>query len=167
MIRQANFNDLKTIMEIYDIARVYMLNSNNPTQWKEGYPSQALIENDIKQGHLYVIEYHHQIHGVFMFFVGKDPTYDNIENGQWLNELDYGVIHRVASDGKVKGIFNECVAFCKQQINNLKIDTHFDNQTMQHVICKNGFKKCGVIYVEDGTARIAYQWFLENKENMV
>jgi len=28
---------------------------------------------------------------------------------------------------------------------------------MQHVIEKNGFKKCGIIYVKDGSERIAYE----------
>ncbi len=28
---------------------------------------------------------------------------------------------------------------------------------MQKVFEKNGFKRCGIIYVEDGTPRIAYQ----------
>lgn len=30
-------------------------------------------------------------------------------------------------------------------------------QIMQHLICKNGFQKCGIIYVEDGSPRIAYE----------
>ena len=28
----------------------------------------------------------------------------------------------------------------------------------QSLIEKNGFTKCGTIYVKNGTARIAYQW---------
>lgn len=28
---------------------------------------------------------------------------------------------------------------------------------MQHLLDKNGFKYCGIVYVEDGTERIAYQ----------
>ena len=37
------------------------------------------------------------------------------------------------------------------------IDTHEKNKTMQHVVEKLGFKRCGIIYIEDGTPRIAYQ----------
>ena len=32
---------------------------------------------------------------------------------------------------------------------------------MQKQIEKNGFKKCGTIYVRDGSPRIAYQWVKE------
>ena len=28
---------------------------------------------------------------------------------------------------------------------------------MQHLFEKNGFKKCGIIYLEDGSERLAYQ----------
>ena len=40
---------------------------------------------------------------------------------------------------------------------NIRVDTHADNKTMQRLIEKNGFTKCGTIYVKNGTARIAYQ----------
>jgi RimJ/RimL family protein N-acetyltransferase len=43
------------------------------------------------------------------------------------------------------------------QIPNIRIDTHRDNAIMQHLLEKNGFVKCGIIYVEDGSPRIAYQ----------
>ena len=42
-------------------------------------------------------------------------------------------------------------------IKNIRIDTHEDNRIMQHLLDKYGFAKCGCIYVEDGTPRIAYQ----------
>jgi hypothetical protein len=32
--------------------------------------------------------------------IGKDPTYAVIENGNWLNDEPYGVIHRIASNGR-------------------------------------------------------------------
>ena len=28
---------------------------------------------------------------------------------------------------------------------------------MQHILEKHGFQRCGIIYVKDGTERIAYQ----------
>ena len=52
---------------------------------------------------------------------------------------------------------DKVVAFCEKQIPHLRIDTHEDNKVMQHLIEKNGFKKCGIVYVEDGTERFAYE----------
>ena len=88
--------------------------------------------------------------------IGKDKSYEKI-TGSWLLDTEYGVIHRVASDGKIPKIMDKVVAFCEKQIPHLRIDTHEDNKVMQHLIEKNGFKKCGIVYVEDGTERFAYE----------
>ena len=77
--------------------------------------------------------------------------------GSWLSDAPYGVIHRVASDGRMPGVFHRCAAFCRARCANLRIDTHHDNHTMQRLIEGAGFRRCGVIYVEDGSPRIAYQ----------
>ena len=69
----------------------------------------------------------------------------------------YGTIHRVAGDGNVHGVLAMAVQFCEQNIKHLRIDTHNDNKIMQHVIEKNGFKRCGIIHVKDGSERIAYE----------
>lgn len=34
---------------------------------------------------------------------------------------------------------------------------HKDNKITRHLIEKNGFAKCGIIYVADGSPRIAYE----------
>lgn len=144
-------------MEIYDIARDFMRVSGNPTQWGDGYPVRALIEEDIERGEGYVITDGEEIHGVFMFMQREEPTYAKIE-GAWLNDLPYGTIHRVATDGKCRGLFDLCVDFCSQITSNLRVDTHHDNLPMQKAIARNGFTRCGVIYMlHDGTPRIAYQ----------
>ena len=47
---------------------------------------------------------------------------------------------------------------CKERgIPSIKIDTHEQNLGMQHILRKNGYTYCGVIYVEDGTKRLAYE----------
>ena len=78
--------------------------------------------------------------------------------GAWLDDKHYGTIHRIASDGKVKRLFDKCVEFCKCTTLNLRVDTHNDNYPMQKAIERNGFVKCGTIYMlHDGSPRIAYQ----------
>lgn len=44
-----------------------------------------------------------------------------------------------------------------EQSDNIRVDTHKDNLVMQHILKKRGFRRCGIIYVKDGTERIAYQ----------
>ena len=156
-IRKANIDDLCQIMSIYSSAREYMKESGNPTQWGNSYPPVEVIENDIHSGISYVICENGMPHGVFVFFTGDDPTYSRIE-GDWLNDLPYGVIHRIGSDGTVKGIFSKISAFCKDKISNLRIDTHNNNLTMQHLLDKHGFKHCGTIYLANGQPRMAYHF---------
>lgn len=162
MIRLAKYEDLDTIMEIYAIARKYMADNGNSTQWADSYPNREMLKKDIQNEHLFVYMENNIIHGVFAFIIGPEATYSYIENGSWKDEDPYGTIHRIASDGFVKGVFNQCMDFCKKRISNLRIDTHSNNRKMQHLIEKNGFEKCGIIYVQNGTPRIAYQYSSNN-----
>jgi hypothetical protein len=43
------------------------------------------------------------------------------------------------------------------KIGNIRIDTHKDNTIMQHILESHHYIKCGTIYADDGTPRIAYQ----------
>jgi hypothetical protein len=163
-IRQAKMSDLAAIMELYAYARDFMKENGNPSQWKDLYPSKALIESDIKKKECFVgVDLNGSIRCVFAFIIGSDSTYDYIEDGQWLNEDLYGTIHRIASDGIIKDVFSQCINFCSERIDNIRIDTHRDNKIMQHQIMKNGFEKCGIIYVEDGSERIAYHLTMSKK----
>jgi RimJ/RimL family protein N-acetyltransferase len=80
-----------------------------------------------------------------------------ITDGAWVNDKPYGVIHRIASAGYRKGIASFCMAHCFRLCGNLKIDTHKDNHPMQNALAKNGFVRCGIIYLQNGDERIAFQ----------
>ena len=152
-IRRATAADMTVILRIYEQARQFMRDSGNPTQWGDTHPRQEILEEDIRLGRLYVVEQEGSICGVFMFQTGDDPTYAYIE-GDWRSSEPYGVIHRIAGSGG--GILAAALAFCKTQISHIRIDTHADNKPMQHAVAKAGFSRRGIIYVEDGTPRIAY-----------
>ena len=156
-IRKAALEDIDQIMEIYGTARQFMADNGNQTQWAPGHPSRERIHKDVNEGVGYVIEDNEGIQGVFAFILGEDSTYGIIEKGRWLNDTPYGTIHRLASSGRVKGIAAECFDWCCEQHPNVRVDTHENNKVMQHLIEKSGFIKCGRIYAEDGTPRIAYQ----------
>jgi len=156
-IRRARDCDLPRIQEIYAYAREFMAQTGNPNQWGRTHPPRQQLEADIPAGNLYVAENETGIHGVFAFILGEDPTYSYMEDGSWHYEGPYGTIHRIASDGS-GGMFTAAMNYCKGVISHLRIDTHHDNRVMQHVIEKHGFARCGLIYVSDGTPRIAYDW---------
>ena len=157
-IRNAETDDLNEIMGIYKIAQDFMIESGNPNQWGHFYPTAELIKDDIDKKRSYLICDYYGPHGVFAIIEGLEPTYQYIENGEWLNDEPYVTLHRIASDRKAHGIFRYAIDYCKGISNNIRIDTHNSNKIMQKQIEKNGFKKCGTIYVADGSPRIAYQW---------
>lgn len=156
-IRNTVLSDIDKVMEIYEHASQYMRDNKNPNQWIKGYPSIDLITKDIHEQSSYVCIDDNQIVGVFRFTLGTDPTYINIYEGTWLNEEPYGVIHRIASAGHKKGTASYCLNWCLEKCYNIRIDTHRDNFIMQNLLMKNGFSKCGIIYLEDNAERIAYQ----------
>ena len=156
-IRATELKDLPRVMEIYDYARAFMRTNGNVTQWIGGYPSEALIRQEIEDGHSFVcMDGQGEILGTFCFILGEDPTYQHIYEGNWLNDEPYGVIHRLATNGKRKGVSDACLNWCFEQWGNIRVDTHQDNKVMQHILTKYGFQRCGFIYVMLGTERIAY-----------
>ena len=41
----AQLQHLPAILDIYDHARTFMAQAGNPTQWGDGYPQKALLED--------------------------------------------------------------------------------------------------------------------------
>lgn len=154
-IQRAQMNDLGRIEEIYAIARGFMADHGNPNQWGNSYPPRDMLLEDIQKNCLFVLISEGIIHGVFYFYIGVDPCYGMIHNGFWRSDLPYGTIHRIAGDG-TGGVLKNAVEFCQKRINHLRIDTHKDNTVMQKAILNLGFSERGIVYMEDGTPRIAY-----------
>lgn len=156
-IRKSTPQDIEAIMNCIAFARQLMRDSGNNIQWINGYPSKELMLKSIESGFNYLIINNEEIVATFDFIIDNDPNYALIENGNWLNDEQYGVIHRLASNGKAKGVAQFCFEWCFSQFPNIRIDTHQSNLAMQKVLEKLGYKKCGIIYVADGTPRLAFQ----------
>lgn len=157
-IRPSVHEDLPALLDIYAYARQFMRTHGNPNQWNEGYPSTELLQEEIDRGTSYVcLDETGTLVGTFCFIPGEDPTYARIDDGQWLNDAPYHVIHRLATNGRVKGIADACLAWCSERCSNLRVDTHHDNLVMQHILLKHGFQRCGIIYTRNQSPRIAYQ----------
>lgn len=157
-IRPTRLEEIKEVMPFYDRARQFMASTGNANQWINGYPAAEDIRRDIQNGNSYVfVNEDKELEGIFTFIQGEDPNYRIIEKGAWLNNAPYGVIHRIASRGRVKGIMDICLKWCAARCSNLRVDTHRDNKVLQNILHKNGFIYCGIIYVSNGTERLAFQ----------
>lgn len=175
-IRHTEDRDLPALLEIYAGAREYMKTHGNPRQWAEGgWPPDELVKEDIEKGRSYTaVNDRDEPEAVFVFLYGShiDPTYEVIEEGSWpstevMGEAGntYGVIHRLASRGRVRGAGAFCIAWCYDQCRHLRADTHPDNAKMRALLVQEGFVPCGIIHVEeDNDPRIAFEKFDREKK---
>lgn len=160
MIRNAKKTDLPALYQVCQAAKACMARSGNPAQWEPGYPENCL-EEDIDKERLYVVcDGAGEVHAFFAFIIGEEPSYRVID-GAWLNERRYGTIHRLASDGSLKGVFDKCLLHCEGIWPDIRADTHEQNAIMRHLLEKHGFIYCGLINLdkrEGDTLRMAYQY---------
>ena len=155
-ILKAEEKDIDRIMGIYDEGRSFMRKSGNLCQWTGGYPSRDLIADDISSGYLYKAVESGVILGVFFFAVIDDPTY-HVIRGTWSCDRPYGVIHRIARSSSYKGSFlHDAVRFASVNCSYIRVDTHQDNIPMQRALEREGFRKCGIIWIQDGSERVAF-----------
>lgn len=162
-IRKSRMEDIEKIMCVIHEAQESM-RANGIPQWQDGYPSEDVISQDIKIGNGYVLVEDENIIGTAYIVVGHEPSYDYIEDGQWLNDHPYVVVHRIAvrKDYKGKGAARYMMEFAEKiarehQLQDIRIDTHHQNLSMRKFLSKLGYHACGTVYLENGDKRIAYQ----------
>ncbi len=164
IVRLAQVADLDKIMPVMDAAKGIMRSDGNMNQWSDGYPSSEAILADIHRKGGFVMEDCGKIVGYFAFLPSPEPTYSYIEGGEWIDDvMPYHVIHRIASYPEIHGVFSDIMEYCFSQDPNIRIDTHRENSIMRHNIAKHGFTYCGIIYLESGDERLAYQKIMSTK----
>ncbi len=160
-IRKTVPADVPRLMQIYEGARRFMAEHGNPSQWgPTNWPPESLVREDIEQGDSYVCLYRGRVVGTFFYRYGKDvePTYARIVDGAWLDDSPYGVVHRIASSGEVRGTGAFCIDWAFRRCGHLRIDTHEDNTVMQNLLRKLGFTKTGTVFMQvDHDPRWAYE----------
>ena len=158
-VRPAVLDDLPAILPVLEAAKGIMRASGNLHQWVNGYPSEAVIRDDIGKGYGFVVvDAGAGVAGYFAFIPSPEPTYAAIYDGAWLDDtLPYHVVHRIASLPQVHGVLRCILDYCFGVDPNIRIDTHRDNHIMQHGLLQYGFRYCGIIYLASGDERLAYQ----------
>ena len=168
IIRQANVHDIDSLMALFAEARATIA-ALGIDQWQNGYPSLAVVSEDIAKHRSYVVEIDGAIVGTFVLIFDGETTYDRIYDGEWKtgDSQNYIAIHRVAvsvarrGSGISTAIINYAaeVAYSMGRT-SLRIDTHRGNAVMRRMLEKHGFVHCGSIYLENGDHRVAYEKIL-------
>jgi RimJ/RimL family protein N-acetyltransferase len=172
-VRRTKEEDLDAVMEIITEARNYFRTNHIP-QWQGEYPAKRDIRKDMEQKGSWVIEDNGEIKGICFIAEITDPNYSYIEEGHWLDDNPYIVLHRTAVSSKEKGkgyasqFVRKAEELAEEKGNHdLRADTHENNTSMRHLLEKNGFVPCGRVYMSDGGPRIAYQKVLKDGKEQI
>ncbi|AQS05809.1 GNAT family N-acetyltransferase [Clostridium beijerinckii] len=161
--RKAVETDINDIMNIIKQAQSYF-KEQGIDQWQNNYPNPETIRNDIANKHSYILLKDNNIVATAAVSFDGEKTYNSIYEGEWITNNEYAVIHRIAVDNTYKGlglsskIIKNVEELCLSKgVHSIKIDTHEENISMQKLLKKNKFQYCGIIYLEDGNKRIAFE----------
>lgn len=165
-IRKTVFTDADAILALFAEARETIA-ALGIDQWQDGYPDRAVVEADIREGRSYIAAQDGEIAGTLTLIDVGEPTYDQIEEGRWLTGDDnrtYLAVHRMAVAVKARGtgVSRILMDFAVQTARmrglvSVRIDTHEGNIVMRRMLEKNGFLPCGIIHLENGDRRVAYE----------
>ena len=166
-LRKTTISDIDIVINIFEDAKKFM-REQGIDQWNNNYPNPEVIKNDIENGIGYVLEDDDRVIGTAAVIFDGEKDYDKIYEGKWISEGEYTTIHRVAVDSNIRGLGIASIILNKVEelslsrgLNSIRIDTHRDNLPMQKLLAKNGFIRCGIIYLEDESERIAFEKILK------
>lgn len=163
IFRKSAESDVSKIISIIKQAQANF-KAQGIDQWQNGYPNEEVIMHDIQKEESYVLVKDDEVLATIAISFNKEKSYMNIIEGEWLTDGDYGVIHRIAVNNNYKGLglshkllkYTEEICL-ESGIHSIKLDTHEDNTPMRSLLKKNGFEYCGIIYLESGGKRVAYE----------
>lgn len=162
-LRNAMAGEENLAMEIINQAKAY-LKEQGIDQWQTGYPNLEVILGDIANQRGYFILEGDRVFGYACIDYEGEPAYKELK-GDWLSGDDtpYVVVHRMAfaKESRGKGLANVAFRLVEEQakekgISSFRVDTDEANKIMQHVLKKNGFAFCGVIWF-DNSEKIAFE----------
>lgn len=158
--KKAKLENIDDILEIINQAKEN-LKKKGLSQWQGDYPNKSTIEEDIKKEIGYVLEVENCIRGYVVVDFTEDEAYKNIK-GKWNSLGKYVSIHRCAIHDELrgKGYGSELFKFAEKiakenSIFSVRVDTDPKNLTMKHLFEKNGYKYCGIVFI-DGE-KVAYE----------
>lgn len=169
MIRQANNNDIESILEIVHDAQL-ALRDLGIDQWQDGYPGREVIESDIAKHVGWVYIHDDAVVGYAAIIFDGEEAYNQIDIKEWNTTNDYVAIHRICVGGKYRrhGLATNFMAHAanmarNRNINGFRIDTHRGNTRMLSLLERLGFDYVGIVRYDSGE-RMAFDLRLDDSK---
>ena len=161
-LRLMQTQDIPNALSIIAQAQSYLA-AQGVNQWQDGYPNEASTLSDIRLRQGYVWEEDASIQAVITITFDGEPTYEPIYEGAWHSDAPYACIHRIAisKERRGTGLARALLQAAEELIQSrgfyaIRVDTHRQNMPMQRLLTRHGFQPCGIIYLQDGSERIAF-----------
>lgn len=163
-VRPAKKEDLANIMTCVRRLRKEYFETNNIPQWQGDYPARENFAADIEAKRLFVMYMGECLIGFASVGFEADPCYAEVEGGAWKDDGAYAVVHRFGINpdwhgmGMGKALMGLADKLCEsKKVSAIRADTHEQNAGMIHLLEKCGFEKRGVIHLENGDPRLAFE----------
>lgn len=149
-IIKAQKKDFEKVLELVSDIIGDMEIKGNP-QWDENYPTKEILENDIKNGTLYIMVEKGYFIALCALTENEEPQYVGI-NWRAKNPMALE-IHRIAvhPNWQKKGIAKKLFDFAEglaheNGYTSMRLDTYCENLRMIKILEKRGYNKTGEIF---------------------
>lgn len=151
MIRKAGLTDLASVKSLTE-ACAESMQEKGIFQWNENYPSLERLQEDIREGEMYVLEEDGEIQGIIVLTPKMDEEYVPIE---WLTPKNSRnlYVHRLATkpanwgSGSGRELMDLAEAFARENgYTSVRLDTFSQNKRNQRFYEARGYKRLGNIY---------------------
>ena len=162
ILRPARQHEAEICYQCIEDARAYHA-SLGFEQWHPDYPTRQTILDDIADHTGYAFEDDTGVIGYCCIIIGDEPAYHEID-GAWKTNRPYAVLHRLSFSRKARGsglsgeAFRLIKEFCLQNdVDAIRADTQDENKVMQHILDREEFEYCGLVWFGGGR-KLAYEW---------
>lgn len=150
-IRTVRPEELDRVWALVQAAVAHM-NAGGSFQWGEDYPAREDFAAALAAGELYAAcGEADAILGVVVLNTWEEPVYSTLED--WRVPGPALVIHKMAVDPAVQGkgvagaLFTFAVGLAAERgLRSLRGDTYTENETMQHLFRRFGFRQVGHVH---------------------
>ncbi len=146
---KANHEDITNVIQIVDACR-HAMQHEGIFQWDKIYPSRSLIEEDIREGSMYIGQDHGIALGIVSLSEKQEDAYRQV---RWHGSEPALVVHRlcVNPDYQRCGIASQLMDFAEnlalqRGYASIRLDAYTGNSKAVTLYERRGYRKAGQVY---------------------